>query len=66
MAIALLAGLGIGEFFTALIIRTTFVLAAELFEGLTVGRRRAIGEAFWCPGDPLPPAVRGTIWEARS
>jgi heavy metal translocating P-type ATPase len=44
MTIALLAALGIGEFLTALII-TAFVLAAEVLEGLTVGRgRRAIGE----------------------
>ena len=44
MTIALLAALGIGEFFTALII-TAFVLAAEVLEGLTVGRgRRAIGD----------------------
>ncbi|HWF45462.1 MAG TPA: cation-translocating P-type ATPase [Bryobacteraceae bacterium] len=44
MTIALLAALCIGEFFTALII-TVFVLAAEVLEGLTVGRgRRAIGD----------------------
>lgn len=44
MTIALLAALGIGEFVTALII-TAFVLAAEVLEGLTVGRgRRAIGD----------------------
>jgi heavy metal translocating P-type ATPase len=44
MTIALLAALCIGEFFTALII-TAFVLAAEVLEGLTVGRgRRAIGD----------------------
>ena len=44
MTIALLAALGIGEFFTALII-TAFVLGAEVLEGLTVGRgRRAIGD----------------------
>ena len=44
MTIALLAALGIGEFFTALII-TVFVLIAEVLEGLTVGRgRRAIGD----------------------
>ena len=44
MTIALLAALGIGEFFTALII-TVFVLVAEVLEGLTVGRgRRAIGD----------------------
>src|SRR5579863_3423456 len=44
MTIALVAALGIGEFFTALII-TAFVLAAEVLEGLTVGRgRRAIGD----------------------
>src|ERR1700694_3421218 len=42
MTIALLAALVIGEFFTALVI-TVFVLAAEVLEGLTVGRgRRAI------------------------
>src|SRR5882724_8993499 len=44
MTIALLAALGIGEFFTALVI-AAFVLAAEVLEGLTVGRgRRAIGD----------------------
>src|SRR5450755_1481154 len=42
MTIALLAALAIGEFITALVI-TAFVLAAEVLEGLTVGRgRRAI------------------------
>jgi len=42
MTIALVAALFIGEFFTALVI-TTFVLVAEVLEGLTVGRgRRAI------------------------
>src|SRR5258707_2408847 len=42
MTIALLAAVVIGEFFTALVI-TAFVLAAEILEGLTVGRgRRAI------------------------
>jgi heavy metal translocating P-type ATPase len=39
MTIALLAALAIKEFFTALII-TLFVLAAEILEGLTVGRGR--------------------------
>ena len=44
MTIALLAASGIGEFFTALVIMA-FVLAAEVLEGLTVGRgRRAIGD----------------------
>src|ERR1700686_218968 len=44
MTIAFVAALGIGEFFTALII-TAFVLAAEVLEGLTVSRgRRAIGD----------------------
>jgi heavy metal translocating P-type ATPase len=44
MTIALVAALGIGEFFTALVI-TAFVLAAEILEGFTVGRgRRAIRE----------------------
>jgi heavy metal translocating P-type ATPase len=42
MTIALVSALAIGEFFTALVI-TAFVLAAEILEGLTVGRgRRAI------------------------
>jgi cation transport ATPase len=42
MTIALLSALAIGEFFTAVVI-TDFVLAAEVLEGLTVGRvRRAI------------------------
>ncbi len=42
MTIALVSALAIGEFFTALVI-TCFVLAAEILEGLTVGRgRRAI------------------------
>jgi len=42
MTIALVSALAIGEFFTALVI-TDFVLAAEILEGLTVGRgRRAI------------------------
>lgn len=44
MTIALIAALCIGEFFTALVINA-FVLAAEVLEGLTVGRgRRAIGD----------------------
>jgi len=44
MTIALVSALAIGEFFTALVI-TVFVLAAEVLEGLTVGRgRRAIQE----------------------
>jgi heavy metal translocating P-type ATPase len=42
MTIALVSALTIGEFFTALVI-IAFVLAAEVLEGLTVGRgRRAI------------------------
>jgi len=42
MTIALVAALAIREFFTALVI-TGFVLAAEILEGMTVGRgRRAI------------------------
>ena len=39
MAIAIVAALAIGETFTALVI-TLFVLAAEILEGLTVGRGR--------------------------
>jgi cation transport ATPase len=53
MTIALLSALTIGEFFTALVI-TAFVLAAELLEGLTVGRgRRAIRDLL----DFLPRTV---------
>src|ERR1022692_4666971 len=53
MTIALLSALAIGEFFTALVI-TGFVLAAEVLEGLTVGRgRRAIQSLL----DFLPRAV---------
>ena len=53
MTIALLCALAIGEFFTALVI-TGFVLAAEVLEGLTVGRgRRAIQDLL----DFLPRAV---------
>src|SRR5579864_8814359 len=64
MTIALLAALGIGEFFTALII-TAFVLAAEVLEGLTVGRgRRAIGDLLdllprsaWIVNDGVPTEI---------
>ena len=53
MTIALLSALAIGEFFTALVI-TGFVLAAEVLEGLTVGRgRRAIQDSL----DFLPRTV---------
>ena len=53
MTIALLSALAIGEFFTALVI-TAFVLAAEVLEGLTVGRgRRAIQDLI----DFLPTSV---------
>ncbi len=53
MTIALLSALAIGEFFTTLVI-TGFVLAAEVLEGLTVGRgRRAIQSLL----DFLPRAV---------
>ena len=53
MTIALLAALAIREFFTALVI-TGFVLAAEVLEGLTVGRgRRAIQDLL----DFLPRVV---------
>ena len=53
MTIALLATLAIGEFFTTLVI-TGFVLAAEVLEGLTVGRgRRAIQDLL----DFLPRTV---------
>jgi P-type Cu+ transporter len=53
MTIALFAALAIGEFFTALVI-ATFVLVAEVLEGLTVGRgRRAIQDLI----DFLPRTV---------
>jgi heavy metal translocating P-type ATPase len=53
MTIALIAALAIGEFFTALVI-IAFVLAAEVLEGLTVGRgRRAIRDLL----DFLPPTA---------
>src|SRR5580693_5165272 len=53
MTMALVAALVIGEFFTALVI-TAFVLAAEVLEGLTVGRgRRAIRDLL----DFLPRTV---------
>jgi heavy metal translocating P-type ATPase len=58
MTIALLAALAIGEFFTVLVI-TAFVLAAEVLEGLTVGRgRRAIQDLL----DFLPR----TVWVRRN
>jgi heavy metal translocating P-type ATPase len=53
MTIALVSALLIGEYFTALVI-TAFVLAAEVLEGLTVGRgRRAIRDLL----DFLPRTV---------
>ena len=45
MTIALLSALAIGEFFTALVI-TGFVLAAEVLEGLTVGRAGGLSRVF--------------------
>ena len=49
MTIALLSAVLIGEFFTALMI-ATFVLVAEVLEGLTVGRgRRAIRDLLDLP-----------------
>src|SRR6202050_4728429 len=53
MTIALLSALAIGEFFTALVI-TGFVLAAEVLEGLTVGRG---GRAIQSLLDFLPRTV---------
>src|SRR5579863_3703068 len=66
MTIALLSALAIGEFFTALVI-TSFVLAAEVLEGLTVGRgRRAIQSLL----DFLPRTVAvrrsGQVFEVPS
>jgi P-type Cu+ transporter len=61
MAIAILAALAIREIFTGLVI-TLFVLAAEVLEGLTVGRgRRAIQKLL----DLLPHSAivqRGGAW----
>ena len=54
MTLALLAALVIGEMFTAVVI-TTFVLVAEILEGLTVSRgRHAIGRLL----EYLPQRVR--------
>ena len=62
MTIALLAALAIREFFTALVI-TGFVLAAEVLEGLTVGRgRRAIQDLL----DFLPPNRPGPARRSRN
>ncbi len=62
MAIAIVAALAIRETFTALVI-TLFVLAAEILEGLTVGRgRNAIQRLL----DLLPNTAtvrRGTEWK---
>ena len=62
MAIAIVAALAIRETFTALVI-TLFVLAAEILEGLTVGRgRNAIRSLL----DLLPGVAtvrRGTDWQ---
>jgi heavy metal translocating P-type ATPase len=62
MAIAIVAALAIRETFTALVI-TLFVLAAEILEGLTVGRgRNAIQRLL----DLLPSMAtvrRGTEWK---
>src|SRR6202790_5024604 len=62
MAIAIVAALAIRETFTALVI-TLFVLVAEIFEGLTVGRgRNAIQRLL----DLLPNMAtvrRGTEWK---
>jgi heavy metal translocating P-type ATPase len=64
MAIAIVAALAIRETFTALVI-TLFVLAAEILEGLTVGRgRRAIQRLL----DLLPSMAtvrRGMDWQDR-
>jgi cation transport ATPase len=56
MTIVLLSALAIGEFFTALVI-TGFVLAAEVLEGLTIGRgRRAIQDLLdFLPQNRLRP-----------
>jgi Cd2+/Zn2+-exporting ATPase/Cu+-exporting ATPase len=62
MTIALVAALAIGEFFTALMI-TTFVLVAEVLEGLTVGRgRRAIRDLLdFLPATATVRRANGTV-----
>src|SRR3984893_14524749 len=62
MTIALVAALAIGEFFTALMI-TTFVLVAEVLEGLTVGRgRRAIRDLLdFLPASATVRRSNGTV-----
>jgi heavy metal translocating P-type ATPase len=62
MTIALVAALAIGEFFTALMI-TTFVLVAEVLEGLTVGRgRRAIRDLLdFLPATATVRRSNGTV-----
>jgi cation transport ATPase len=69
MTIALVSALAIGEFFTALVI-TAFVLAAEILEGLTVGRgRRAIQDMLdFLPHTASVPGRSGgdTAWQQNS
>src|SRR5580658_6672497 len=62
MTIALVAALVIGEFLTALVI-TAFVLAAEVLEGLTVGRgRRAIQDLLnFLPATATVRRATGTL-----
>ena len=62
MVIAILAALAIREIFTALVI-TEFVLAAEILEGLTVGRGRKAIQALV---DLMPQSAvvrRGSDWK---
>ena len=70
MTIALVSALAIGEFFTALVI-AGFVLAAEVLEGLTVGRgRRAIQDLLdfllggILNGIHIPDAMLTALWES--
>ena len=66
MAIAIVAALAIRETFTALVI-TLFVLAAEILEGLTVGRgRRAIQRPARFAAAQRPCGVNGVAGCARS
>jgi len=58
MTIALVAALVVGEFFTALVI-ALFVLAAEVLEGLTLGRGRRAIEESRVPAD-------GTVLDGQS
>ena len=62
MAIAIVAALAIRETFTALVI-TLFVLAAEILEGLTVGRGRNAIQSLLDLLPSMATVRRGTEWK---